>query len=42
MTKLSCGTGNLVTRAQNLQKLGVKANKQIAASIDRNRLSEED
>lgn len=42
MTKLSCGTGNLVTRAQNLQKLGVKANKQIAASLDRNRLSDED
>lgn len=42
MTKLSCGTGNLVTRAQNLQKLGVKANKQIAASLDRNRLSNED
>ena len=41
MTKLSCGTGNLVTRAQNLQKLGVKANKQIAASLDRNRLSDE-
>lgn len=41
MTKLSCGTGNLVTRAQNLQKLGVKANKQIAASLDRNRLPDE-
>lgn len=33
MTKLSRGTGNLVTRASNLQKLGVKANKQIAASV---------
>lgn len=32
MTKLSTGTGNLVTRAQNLQKLGVKASKQLAAS----------
>lgn len=41
MTKLSCGTGNLVIRAQNLQKLGVKANKQIAASLDRNRLPDE-
>lgn len=42
MTKLSCGTGNLVTRAQNLRKLGVKANKQIAASLDSNRLSDEE
>lgn len=41
MTKLSCGTGNLLTRAQNLQKLGVKANKQIAASLDRSHSLEE-
>lgn len=32
MTKLSTGIGNLVNRAQNLQKLGVKASKQLAAS----------
>ncbi len=42
MTKLSCGTGNLVTRAQNLQKLGVKANKQISASISRSNLLTDD
>lgn len=33
MTKLTAGTGNLMTRALNLQKLGVKASKQLAASI---------
>ncbi len=32
MTKLTTGTGNLVNRALNLQKLGVKASKQLAAS----------
>lgn len=32
ITKLSTGTGNLVNRALNLQKLGVKASKQLAAS----------
>lgn len=33
MTKLTNGTGNLITRAGNLQKLGVKASKQLAASM---------
>ncbi|MCM1075797.1 MAG: DNA recombination protein RmuC [Bacteroides sp.] len=33
MTKLTTGTGNLMNRANNLRKLGVKANKQLAASI---------
>lgn len=33
MTKLTTGTGNLMNRAMNLQKLGVKATKQLAASI---------
>lgn len=33
MIKLTNGTGNLRTRAANLQKLGVKASKQLAASI---------
>ncbi|MCM1356599.1 MAG: DNA recombination protein RmuC [Staphylococcus sp.] len=32
MTKLSTGTGNLVRRAKNLQDLGVKSSKQLAAS----------
>lgn len=36
MTKLTTGTGNLVTRALKLQELGVKANKQLAASVARN------
>ena len=33
MTKLSSGTGNLVKRAQDLRNLGIKASKQLAASI---------
>ena len=33
MTKLTTGTGNLLNRALNLQKLGVKASKQLAASV---------
>ena len=33
MTKLTTGTGNLMNRALNLQKLGVKASKQLAASV---------
>lgn len=33
MTKLTAGTGNLITRAGNLQKLGVKASKQLATSM---------
>lgn len=33
MTKLSSGTGNLVKRAQDLRNLGIKASKQLAASL---------
>lgn len=33
MTKLSSGTGNLVKRAQDLRTLGIKASKQLAASL---------
>lgn len=33
MTKLTTGTGNLVKRAQDLRALGIKASKQLAASI---------
>lgn len=36
MTKLTTGTGNLITRALKLQELGVKANKQLAATVARN------
>ncbi len=35
MTKLSDGTGNLIGRAKKLKELGVKANKQLAASVDK-------
>ncbi len=35
MTKLMTGTGNLITRATNLQKLGVKASKQLSNSMIR-------
>ncbi|MDE6371190.1 MAG: DNA recombination protein RmuC, partial [Duncaniella sp.] len=31
--KLSGGTGNLVKRAEDLRALGIKANKQLAASM---------
>ena len=34
MTKLSTGTGNLVKRAQDLKALGIKAAKQLSASVD--------
>ncbi len=33
MNKLTTGTGNLVKRAQDLRALGIKASKQLAASI---------
>lgn len=33
MTKLSSGTGNLVKRAGDLRELGIKASKQLAASL---------
>ena len=33
MTKLSSGTGNLVKRANDLRELGIKASKQLAASL---------
>lgn len=41
MTKLTTGTGNLVNRALNLQKLGVKASKQLAASTLKESSSDE-
>ncbi|WP_280122328.1 DNA recombination protein RmuC [Duncaniella muricolitica] len=34
MTKLSTGTGNLVKRAQDLKALGIKAAKQLSASVE--------
>lgn len=34
MTKLSNGTGNLVKRAQDLKALGIKAAKQLSASVE--------
>lgn len=34
MTKLSSGTGNLVKRAQDLKALGIKASKQLSASME--------
>ncbi|MDE6377754.1 MAG: DNA recombination protein RmuC [Duncaniella sp.] len=40
MTKLSTGTGNLVKRAGDLRDLGIKATKQLAASL-RSATSEE-
>ena len=33
MTKLTCGTGNLINRAKKVQEPGAKANKQLAASL---------
>lgn len=41
MTKLTSGTGNLVNRALNLQKLGVKASKQLSSSVTRGHIREE-
>ena len=37
MTKLTSGTGNLVKRAQDLRALGIKASKQLSASVDQGR-----
>ena len=34
MTKLSTGTGNLVKRAQDLKALGIKAAKQLSATVE--------
>lgn len=37
MTKLSTGTGNLVKRAQDLKALGIKAAKQLSASVEQDK-----
>jgi DNA recombination protein RmuC len=42
LNKLSTGKGNLVTRAQNLHKLGVKSNKKLNSGLIQEEEEEEE